>query len=736
MGIVSILQVNNSYTYVLEYPNNRYSTMRDLEVELLDLRRIVLQASFVTGNVAAVDILQNEFNIMHNNLQNTLDEYKQSLWRDIEIDPTERNVLLAEAEFLNSLITDYLRHVTNPTFVAARADNYEQVLALLPANNIIADAIRMQFMVMFELTQTRMDAIGNEMSNFAINTTLVVAILAAITMVVGIAISLVITRNITRPIDEVVSALSSVADGNLNINIKTRNNDETGMLTRRISELMNVIKSIVQDLSSIKHEYNTLGNMDYRVDANKYHNSFKEMVESINYIMDDEIANIRDVCRVLSSIGEGDFDIEINEMPGGLIIQAQAMRAVIANLKGISTEVNAMINAIANKGDLNFKIDSSKYNGDWRKIMDGLNDIAKSVATPIAVIEICINEMQKGNFNLDKLDRIITEEGFNPNATAYEGVFNNIVSAVDNMLTEIHAYIDEITKDSAAIARGDLTTEITRQFVGDFAPIKESLNNISVTLHKTMSDIATASEQVLSGAKQISASASELANGAQEQASSVEELNVTIDVINHQTRKNADNAMEASEISNKSTVNAQEGNASMKDMLTAMSQIKESSGEISKIIKDIQGIAFQTNLLALNAAVEAARAGEHGKGFSVVAEEVRNLAGRSQKSATETTGLIETSNSRVEGGGKVAEATSQSLDMIVKNAGEVSALIGSISISSKEQAEAIAQISEGLAQIFKIAQSNSSASEETAAASQELNSQAEFLKQLVAYFKL
>lgn len=238
--------------------------------------------------------------------------------------------------------------------------------------------------------------------------------------------------------------------------------------------------------------------------------------------------------------------------------------------------------------------------------------------------------------------------------------------------------------------------------------------------------------QVVSASEQISSASVSLAEGASSQASSVEEVSATIEQATASNNQNADNSREANILAQHSNDVAKIGNQRVVELMSSMEEITASSQKIAKIIKTIDEIAFQTNLLALNAAVEAARAGEHGLGFAVVAEEVKNLAERSAGAAKEITGIIEASIDQVKIGTNVANKTKESFEDILTGIKKTSDLIGEIAISAKEQAEGMNQIAVAMGSVDQITQQNASASEETAAAAEELNAQALSMLESVA----
>ena len=292
----------------------------------------------------------------------------------------------------------------------------------------------------------------------------------------------------------------------------------------------------------------------------------------------------------------------------------------------------------------------------------------------------------------------------------------------------------EVVASMQRLANGDLTFEVTPRDSND--QLRGALKKLGEDLNNLLMQIQVASEQIDSGSSQVSESAQSLSDGAAQSAASVEEISSSMNEIGSQTNTSAEYAQQANQLATSARQAADTGSERMTAMVSAMEEINESGQNISKIIKVIDEIAFQTNLLALNAAVEAARAGQHGKGFAVVAEEVRNLAARSAKAASETAELIEGSVEKTCNGTQIAEQTAEALGEIVGSISKVTDLIGEIAAASNEQAQGIAQVNIGMQQIDQVIQQNTASAEESAATSEELSSQAAELKHQLSRFTL
>ena len=314
--------------------------------------------------------------------------------------------------------------------------------------------------------------------------------------------------------------------------------------------------------------------------------------------------------------------------------------------------------------------------------------------------------------------------------------FGNVCTHLQDSFNELRRIIDTIRFEVDQLAQGNFAIEIQEKFPGETQAIQDSVSQLLEQLNRTFVDIKSASGQIDCGAEQVAAGAQALAQGATEQAGTIQELSARMNDISTKIVENADHAKSAGELSSSSAQLADTTMSEMTALMDSMNQISRKSNDIGKVIKVIEDIAFQTNILALNAAVEAARAGTAGKGFSVVADEVRNLAAKSSEAVKNTAVLIEDSIQAVQGGVKAASSTWDSFETLVEKLEQAVNLINQISDASGEQAAAIQEITVGVDQISSVVQTNSATSEESAATSEELSSQATVLNDLITKFQI
>ena len=351
--------------------------------------------------------------------------------------------------------------------------------------------------------------------------------------------------------------------------------------------------------------------------------------------------------------------------------------------------------------------------------------ILRKMINPIQIVLGAANSIADGNLDV-KLEVKTGDE------------IGQLIMAFSKMAETLKTIIKDIDHILGNMANGDFTVEsiAMEHYIGDYKSVLLAINNIKSNLSDALTQISQASNEVHSGAEQVSCGAQALSQGATEQASSIEELSATITQISQQINQTAQNAQNANDVSEKANNELLTSNHKMEEMITAMSDISLKSDEIKKIIKTIDDIAFQTNILALNAAVEAARAGSAGKGFAVVADEVRNLAGKSAQAAKSTALLIEETINAVNNGTGIVAETAKSLVSAIDGSHVSTGLLNEIATASNQEADAVSQITMGIEQIASVVQTNSATAEQSAAASEELNGQAQMLRDTVSRFKL
>ena len=558
-------------------------------------------------------------------------------------------------------------------------------------------------------------------------------------------------EELEQKVRKLLAVVDAAAAGDLANDVGVGGDDPIGRLGSGLQGMIDNLRRTIGEMDRMSREHDA-GEIDARIDAGQFQGAYRTMAEGVNNMVFGHITVKKKAMACIKAFGEGNFDAPLEEFPGKKRFINDTVEQVRSNLKGLITDMNRM-STEHDRGDIDVTIPAENFHGDFKAMAEGINAM---VAGHIGVKKkamACIKAFGEGNFDApleefpgkkrfinDTVEQVrgnlkavmadvsaLTEAALagrletRADATRHQGDFRQIVQGINNTLDAIVAPLSDVKRVLAAMADGDMTQSVERDYRGAFDELKSAVNTSLAKLAETITEVRAAADNLSGASEEVSATAQSLSQGSSEQAASVEETSASIEQMSASINQNAENAKVTDGMAAKAAREAGEGGAAVSRTVSAMKSIAEKIG----IIDDI---AYQTNMLALNAAIEAARAGEHGKGFAVVAAEVRKLAERSQVAAQEIGEVAKGSVSLAEQAGRL-------LDEIVPSIRKTSDLVQEIAAASEEQSSGVSQINTAMNQLSQTTQQGASASEQLAATAEEMGGQAEQLQALMAFFK-
>ncbi len=570
------------------------------------------------------------------------------------------------------------------------------------------------------------------------------------------------------PIRGTVEYVSRIGRGDIPPRIDTPAQGDFDLLRVSLNGCIASVEALIADTGTLAQAAQA-GRLSTRVDAARHQGDFQRIVQGVNDTLDAVIGPLQITAGCVEALSRGQVPPRITAAyQGDFAALADALNRCIDAVNALVADADALAQAGA-AGRLSTRADASRHQGDFRRVVEGVNATLDGVVGPLTVAARYVDELSQGrlpapitaeyrgdfaplrdNLNrcLEAVRRLAGDVGqlsaaavagrlaTRADATAHHGEFARIVDGVNETLDAVIAPIDEATVALEALAKRDLTARVKGRYSGDHARIKEAVNATGEALHAALGQVAEAVDQVSSAASQIASSSQAVAGGASQQAAALQQTTGSLESVSAITRSAADAAQHANGLARAAHGAATEGAAAVTQMQGAMGKIRASAEGTSQIIKDINDIAFQTNLLALNAAVEAARAGDAGRGFAVVAEEVRSLAMRAKEAAMRTEGLIRESVHQTGEGEATARLVSVKLGEIVAGVGKVSDIVSEIAASARQQASGIDQVNRAVAEMDKVTQQNAASAEESSSAASELQAQSTELAGMVGAFRL